>query len=40
MRGRADQLDPTSMGLMVRLGTLEARQERVVNINDLAEQAI
>ena len=28
MRGRADQLDPALMGLMVRAGALEPRQER------------
>ena len=34
--GRADELHAAAMGLMVRLGTGERREERVMDIDDLA----
>ena len=34
MRGGADQLDAALIGLVVGLGALEGRQERVVDVDD------
>ena len=36
MRRRADQLHAPRMGLMIRLGSLEARQERMMNVDQAA----
>ena len=37
--GGADQLNAASVGLVVGLGTLEGRQERVVDVDDAAAEA-
>ena len=38
VRGRADELDAAVEGLVVGLGALEARQERVVDVDRAARQ--
>ena len=40
VRGRADQLDPAGVRLAVRVGALEAGQERVVDVDRLAGQRL
>lgn len=40
VRRRADNLDAALVGLMVRLGALEGREEAVVDVDDPAWQGV